>query len=809
LQNPTFTIGDLGYSINNQTGGFPDPTETITFINLGSSTKYAEIAVQKYAGVSKTLELYIMGNGNDVAPWNIVASDSIFGHPAVPDVIAVAAIPASSPSTIEPSSSRGPVTISYPSAVSRSKPDISGVDCVAVTGVGGFGSPFCGTSASAPHIAAIAAQIWGAYPTLTPAQVRSALYSFAVDLGSAGKDTTFGYGRADALAMVNFTAVPVANFTAIPQSGNVPLSVQFTDTSSNSPTGWAWYFGDETYAAPWTQVTASAGWSPRYLQTSVVMPDGSIVLMGGADGIFKNDVWRSTNNGTTWTQVSASAGWSPRGYHSSVVMPDGSIVLMGGGTYSSWTNDTWRSTDKGATWTQMNASAGWSARNGLSSVAMPDGSIVLMGGGSNDVWRSIDNGATWTLVNASAGWSPRSGQSSVLMPDGSIVLMGGQSSTQKNDVWRSTNNGTTWTLMNASAGWSPRSFFPGVVMPDGSIVLLGGTNGAYPYYNDVWRSTDEGATWTQVSASAGWSGRIPSSVVMPDGSIVLMGGWDGSDKNDVWRFISVGSSAQNPSHTYTKLGTYQVALQAYNAGGYNSNQKVGYITVNPPGTATVGIYRNGVFYLRNSNTGGIADATFGYGNLARDSPVVGDWNGDGIDTVGVYRNGVFYLRNSNTNGIADLAFFYGQSGDIPLVGDWNGDSVDTIGMYRNGVFYLRNSNTNGIADLAFTYGQPGDVPVIGDWTGIGIDTVGVYRNGVFYLRNSNTGGIADITFGYGNLVGDFPVVGDWTGSGKDTIGVYRNGVFYLRNSNTNGIADLTFTYGQAGDVPVIGDWNGT
>ena len=119
------------------------------------------------------------------------------------DVIAVAAIPASSPSTIEPFSSRGPVTISYPSAVSRLKPDISGVDCVAVTGVGGFGSPFCGTSASAPHIAAITAQIWGAHPTLTPAQVRNALYTSAVDLGSSGKDTTFGYGRADALAMVN------------------------------------------------------------------------------------------------------------------------------------------------------------------------------------------------------------------------------------------------------------------------------------------------------------------------------------------------------------------------------------------------------------------------------------------------------------------------------------------------------------------------------------------------------------------------------------------------------------------------------
>jgi len=93
--------------------------------------------------------------------------------------------------------------------------------------------------------------------------------------------------------------------------------------------------------------------------------------------------------------------------------------------------------------------------------------------------------------------------------------------------------------------------------------------------------------------------------------------------------------------------------------------------------------------------------------------VTGDWNGDGIDTVGMYRNGVYYLRNTNTAGNADLAFTYGMQGDIPETGDWNGDGIDTVGMYRNGVYYLRNTNTAGNADLAFTYGTAADKPVNG------------------------------------------------------------------------------------------------
>ena len=380
------------------------------------------------------------------------------------------------------------------------------------------------------------------------------------------------------------SAEPIVEFSANVTFGTAPLTVSFTDLSLNNPTGWAWYFGDENFTAPWTQQTASAGWLARYDHSSVAMPDGSIVLMGGNDGYnLKNDVWRSTDNGATWTEVNASAGWSARTWFTSVAMPDGSIVLMGGydGSYK---NDVWRSTDNGATWTQQTASAGWSEKWAHSSVAMPDGSIVLMGGISggsfmNDVWRSTDNGATWTRVNASAGWTARYFHSSVAMPDGSIVLMGGNDGGDKNDVWRSTDNGATWTRVNASAGWSVRYQHSSVAMPDGSIVLMGGRNTGNIYTNDVWRSTDSGTTWTQVTAGAGWSARYAhSSVAMPDGSIVLMGGW----RNDVWRFMSAGSSAQNPSHTYTTPGTYKVALQVYNAGGYNSMRKTGYITVTAP-----------------------------------------------------------------------------------------------------------------------------------------------------------------------------------------------------------------------------------
>jgi hypothetical protein len=121
-------------------------------------------------------------------------------------------------------------------------------------------------------------------------------------------------------------------------------------------------------------------------------------------------------------------------------------------------------------------------------------------------------------------------------------------------------------------------------MPDDSIVLMGGWAGRSAM-NDVWRSQDNGTTWTQLTGNAGWKERDRhSSVVTPTGSLILMGGDTGnSDANDVWRLIPVGSSIQNPYHTYTLPGSYQVTLQVFNADGYDRIRMMGYITVKPAG----------------------------------------------------------------------------------------------------------------------------------------------------------------------------------------------------------------------------------
>lgn len=58
----------------------------------------------------------------------------------------------------------------------------------------------------------------------------------------ASEKNTRRYWHAD-IALTR-TAAPAAAFSVTPATGEAPLAVQFTDTSSGNPTAWAWNFGD-------------------------------------------------------------------------------------------------------------------------------------------------------------------------------------------------------------------------------------------------------------------------------------------------------------------------------------------------------------------------------------------------------------------------------------------------------------------------------------------------------------------------------------------------------------------------------------
>jgi subtilisin family serine protease len=63
-----------------------------------------------------------------------------------------------------------------------------------------------GTSMATPHVSGVAAAVWSRFPSATNQDIRDALAATAQDLGTAGRDNTFGFGLVKAQAALDFLA---------------------------------------------------------------------------------------------------------------------------------------------------------------------------------------------------------------------------------------------------------------------------------------------------------------------------------------------------------------------------------------------------------------------------------------------------------------------------------------------------------------------------------------------------------------------------------------------------------------------------
>ena len=61
-----------------------------------------------------------------------------------------------------------------------------------------------GTSMATPHVSAVAALVWSAYPGLTNVDIRNALDATAKDLGEPGRDPAYGYGLVQAYDAIQY-----------------------------------------------------------------------------------------------------------------------------------------------------------------------------------------------------------------------------------------------------------------------------------------------------------------------------------------------------------------------------------------------------------------------------------------------------------------------------------------------------------------------------------------------------------------------------------------------------------------------------
>ena len=154
----------------------------------GYGTTTSPKFILRYYGVD---EPQYFGYGNTKTP--VPGSISIPGDAASAFTVGAVDYQTYTKGPIEEFSSLGPNNRAYTGGSAVLKPDICGPDGITSSA---YGDTFYGTSAATPHIAGLAALVRGKNPSYTVAQVRSFIESNRFDLGTAGKDNTYGSGAA-------------------------------------------------------------------------------------------------------------------------------------------------------------------------------------------------------------------------------------------------------------------------------------------------------------------------------------------------------------------------------------------------------------------------------------------------------------------------------------------------------------------------------------------------------------------------------------------------------------------------------------
>ena len=75
--------------------------------------------------------------------------------------------------------------------------------------------------------------------------------------------------------------------------------------------------------------------------------------------------------------------------------------------------------------------------------------------------------------------------------------------------------------------------------------------------------------------------------------------------------------------------------------------------------------------------------------------MLGDWDGDGTATLGLFRGGRWFLRTTNAPLSTNRTFGFGVGGDRPVVGDWDADGDTDIAVTRGTRWYQRDAASGG------------------------------------------------------------------------------------------------------------------
>lgn len=287
-------------------------------------------------------------------------------------------------------------------------------------------------------------------------------------------------------------------------------------------------------AVPAWQATGSLA-TARTLHTATLLDSGNVLVTGG-DTSFDNA--GTGVIGTTELYNPATGVWTaganlvnPRYGHTATLLPDGKVLVAGGASQSNTRLTSAELFDPATNlWTATGSML--SGHNRHTATLLPNGKVLLVGAGtlgSNNLFNNAElyDPATGAWAMTGSTVQTRDFHTAVLLGNGRVLVMGniGSSSGASAEIYDPTTN--TWTATAPLT--TARNYAAAVLLPNGKVLVTGASLSFTQATAELFDpATNTFAATSPIPIAAGCfavSMTFAVPVLMPNGKVLLSGGF--------------------------------------------------------------------------------------------------------------------------------------------------------------------------------------------------------------------------------------------------------------------------------------------
>jgi N-acetylneuraminic acid mutarotase len=277
-----------------------------------------------------------------------------------------------------------------------------------------------------------------------------------------------------------------------------------------------------------TWTTTDSMITDRQQHTATLLPNGKVLVTGGTNSQFGGgnplnlaEVYDPVAR--TWSTTSSMS--TPRYAHTATLLPNGKVLVAGGaGATNAYLSSAEVYDPSTGTWSATNSMS--TARGAHTATLLTNGKVLVAGGpGTSSAELYDPQTSAWSTTSSMS--TPRYTHTSTLLTNGKVLVAGG-AATSSAELYDPQTS--TWIIISSTS--TARFYQTATLLTNGKVLVTGGVGLNNVYLSSAEVYDPQTDTWS-TSASMSTVRAFHTATLLTNGKVLVAGGFNGGSGNNL------------------------------------------------------------------------------------------------------------------------------------------------------------------------------------------------------------------------------------------------------------------------------------